>query len=73
MGIHGPLLRALWSAVVVCVAAAAACGADTAEKKPPVPCSIEANNCQAPGKDLLRASSVYWQGVKLRDKDLARR
>jgi len=72
MRIHRTFLRACWSAVVICLVAAAAWGADAAEKKPPVPCSIEANDCRAPAKDLRRASSVYWQGVKLREKDLAR-
>jgi len=70
MAVHGSFFRA-WPAVLVCLAAVAACAADT-EKKPPVPCSIQANDCQAPAKDLRRASSVYWQGVKLREKDLAR-
>ena len=59
--------------MLVCLAAIAASAADTAaEKKPPVPCTIEGNNCEAPAKDLRRASAVYWQGVKLREKDLAR-
>ena len=70
MLVHGTLLRAWW-AVLVCLAAIAACAADT-EKKPPIPCTIEGNNCEAPAKDLRRASDVYWQGVKLREKDLAR-
>ncbi len=72
MPVHGTFLRAWW-AVLVCLAAVAACAADTAaEKKPPVPCTIEGNDCQAPAKDLRRASAVYWQGVKAREKDLAR-
>jgi len=59
--------------VLVCLAAIAASAADTAaEKKPPLPCTIAGNNCEAPAKDLRRASDVYWQGVKLRGKDLAR-
>ncbi len=59
--------------MLVCLAAIAASAADTAaEKKPPVPCTIEGNNCEAPARDLKRASSAYWQGVKLREKDLAR-
>jgi hypothetical protein len=66
------LFRAWWPAAVVCLAAIAARGADTAvEKKPPVPCTIEGNDCVAPGKDLKRASAAYWKGVKLRPKDLA--
>jgi len=76
MRVHGTFFRVWGSAAVVCLAAVAACGtdtaADTAEKKPPVPCTIEGNNCEAPAKDLRRASSAYWQGVKLREKDLAR-
>ena len=72
MRIHGTLIRTWWSAAVVCLAVSVASGAETAGKKPTVPCSIEANDCQAPAKDLRRASSVYWQGMKLRDKDLAR-
>ncbi len=72
MLVHGTFLRAWW-ALLVCLAAIAASAADTAaEKKPPVPCTIEGNNCEAPAKDLRRASSVYWQGVKAREKDLAR-
>ncbi|MFI5089857.1 MAG: hypothetical protein ACHP7P_07345 [Terriglobales bacterium] len=72
MLVHGTFLRAWW-AVLVCLAAIAASAADTAaEKKPPVPCTIEGNNCEAPAKDLRRASAIYWQGVKLRQKDLAR-
>jgi len=72
MPVHGTFLRAWW-AVLVCLAAIAASAADTAaEKKPPVPCTIEGNNCEAPAKDLKRASAVYWQGVKAREKDLAR-
>src|SRR5271167_296655 len=72
MLVHGTFLRAWW-AVLVCLAAIAASAADTAaEKKPPVPCTIEGNNCEAPAQDLKRASSVYWQGVKAREKDLAR-
>ncbi|MGC2323700.1 MAG: type II and III secretion system protein [Terriglobales bacterium] len=41
-------------------------------KKPPAMCSMEANDCEAPAKDLRAAASAYWRGVKLRDKDLAR-
>ena len=73
MRVHGILLRACWLAVVVFLAAVTAWGADTtAEKKPPVPCTIQGNDCIAPAKDLRRASSAYWKGVKLRAKDLAR-
>jgi len=73
MRVHGILLRACWLAVVVFLAAVTAWGADTtAEKKPPVPCTIQGNDCVAPAKDLRRASSAYWKGVKLRSKDLAR-
>ena len=51
----------------------AVCRADTtAEVKGPVPCTIAANDCQGAGKDLRRASDLYWKGVKLREKDLAR-
>jgi len=72
MGIQGILLRAWSAAAVACLMTIAAGGADTAaEKKPPVPCSIEANDCQAPAKDLRRAASIYWHGVKMREKDLA--
>jgi len=73
MRVHGTLLRTWSPAWVVCLAAVVACGADTAaDKKPPVPCTIQGNDCVAPAKDLTRASAVYWKGVKLRAKDLAR-
>jgi general secretion pathway protein D len=64
--------RACWPVAVVCLALAAIGRADAPpEKKPPVLCSIEANNCDAPGKDLRHASDAYWKGIKLREKDLA--
>jgi len=64
--------RVGWQRGVLCLALAASGRADTpAETKPPVPCTIEANNCEAPAKDLRRASAAYWQGVKRREKDLA--
>lgn len=67
-------LRSYWPAVVVCIAFAAIGHAEDApaEKKTPAICSIEANDCQGPAKDLRAASSAYWRGMKLRDKDLAR-
>ncbi len=65
--------RAWWPAAVVCLAVVAIGRADTPEKrKTLVPCTIEANNCDAPGKDLKHAADAYWKGVKLREKDLAR-
>jgi len=72
--------RACWPAVLVCVALTASGRAQTPakkaetppEKKGPVLCTIEANDCVAPGKDLRRASSLYWRGTKLRAKNLAR-
>jgi Flp pilus assembly secretin CpaC len=58
---------------MVCLALVAIGHADAPpEKKPPILCSIEANNCVAPGKDLRHASDAYWKGIKLREKDLAR-
>jgi general secretion pathway protein D len=64
---------AWWPAAVVCLALAAIGRADTPpEKKGPVLCTIEANNCEAPAKDLRRASAAFWRGVKLREKNLAR-
>jgi hypothetical protein len=58
---------------VVCLALVASGRADTPpEVKPPLPCTIQDNNCVAPSKDLKRASSAYWRGVKLREKDLGR-
>jgi general secretion pathway protein D len=55
----------------VCLALVAICRLGRAETKTPVPCTIQANNCNAPAKDLKRASDAYWRGVKLREKDLA--
>jgi len=70
MRVHEVFLRAWWPAALTCLAALAACAADTpAEKKPPVPCTIQGNDCVAPVKDLRRASAAYWKGVKLRAKD----
>jgi general secretion pathway protein D len=61
-----------WQAGVACLALISVGRGDaTAEAKPPVPCTIEANNCEAPAKDLRRASAAYWQGVKRSEKDLA--
>ncbi|HYN16402.1 MAG TPA: type II and III secretion system protein [Terriglobales bacterium] len=61
-----------WQGGMVCLALAAIGRADTpAETKPAVLCTIEANNCEAPAKDLRRASAAYWHGVKRREKDLA--
>jgi len=72
--------RAWWPAAVLCLALATMGRAqtppekaDTApEKKGPVLCTIEANNCEGPAKDLGRASAAYWRGMKLRDKNLSR-
>jgi general secretion pathway protein D len=65
--------RRWWPAAVCLALAAMVARADTPpEKKAPVPCTIEANNCEGPAKDLRQASSAYWRGVKLREKDLAR-
>ncbi len=70
---NGTFSRVWWSAAAVCFALATVCHADTtAETKAPVPCTIAANDCQGPGKDLRRASDLYWKGIKLRQKDLAR-
>ena len=66
------LFRLWWQAGVVCLGLAAIGRADAPDKsKPPVLCTIEANNCDAPAKDLRRASAAYWQGVKRSGKDLA--
>jgi hypothetical protein len=67
------MLRACWPAAVVCLALAATVRADAPpEKKAPVLCTIEANNCEAPGQDLRQAADAYWKGFQLREKDLAR-
>jgi general secretion pathway protein D len=64
--------RRLWPWVIVCLALASGYAADGPEEvKPPVLCSIAANNCDAPAPDQKRASDAYWKGVKLREKDLA--
>jgi len=58
-------IRVCWLAGVVCLAPAVTGYADAPDtSKPPVLCTIEANNCEAPAKDLRRASAAYWQGVK---------
>jgi len=72
MRVHGTFFHAWWAAGVACLAAVAACAADNqAEKKPPIPCTIQGDDCVAPAKDLRQAWTAYWKGVKLRPKDLA--
>jgi general secretion pathway protein D len=65
------VLRACWPVAALCLALAAIGRADSPPKKPPVLCTIEANNCDAPGTDLRQAADAYWKGFKLREKDVA--
>jgi len=61
-----------WLAVAVCLGLVAGGQASdkAPEENPPVTCSIAANDCEGPAKDLRAAASAYWRGMKLHDKDL---
>ncbi len=76
--LKGTHARALVAAVVlllaaaVCLAEAPPEEADKAETTAVIlPCSIEANNCQANPKDLRQGAEAYWRGSRAREKDHA--
>lgn len=74
--LKGTHARALVTAMVLLAAAVcfaeAPPEADKAETTAVIlPCSIEANNCQANPKDLRRAAEAYWRGSRAREKEHA--